>query len=143
MLKRVEATEKNAHVRNGQRIFLDGVTHAMFLYETHRFVDRKNHNRPCKFMPGFLETMRKGAKFTADQKKTVKSWEVRSGRTGKKDPRLAHEHIKDGYEMAIGWEAVHRQMQYRAMREAREQGQMLLYVQAVDLPAHYLSLIHI
>ena len=136
LLKRVEPTDKNAHVRNGQRIFLDGVTHAMFLYETHRFVDRKNHNRPCRFMPGFLETMRKGAKFTADQKKTVKSWEVRPGRTGKKDPRLAHEHIKDGYEMAIGWEAVHRQMQYRAMREAREQGQMLLYVQAVDLPAH-------
>ena len=116
---------------------MDGVTHAMFLYETHRFVDRKDHNRPCPFMPGFLETMRKGAKFTADQKKTVRSWEVRPGRTGKKDPRLAHEHIKEGYEMAIGWEAVHRQMQYRAMREAREKGQMLLYVQAVDLPQHY------
>ena len=136
LLKRVEDTDFNEHVRNGQRIFLDGVTHAMFLYETHRFKDRLDPpHKPCPFMPGFLKTMREGGKFTAEQKNMVKRWVVRPGR---KDARLQHPHIKEhGYEMAIGWEAVHRQIQYRALREAREKGQMLLYVQAVDLPQHY------
>ena len=39
-----------AHARNGQRIFLDGVNHAMFLYQTHRFKDRLvTPPRPCDF----------------------------------------------------------------------------------------------
>ena len=35
--------------------------------------------------------------------------------------------------MAIAWEAVARLMQYRAVREAREAGEMLMYVQAIDI----------
>ena len=38
---------------------MDGVTHAMFLYETHRFKDLLvTPHAPCPFMPGFLKTMR-------------------------------------------------------------------------------------
>ena len=132
LLQRVQPNGVNEHIRNGQAILLDGVTHAMFLYETHRFKDRLvEPPTPCPFMPGFLETMRKGEMFTKAQKEQVRRWVVRPG---KNDKRLQHDAVKDGFEMAIGWEAVHRQMQYRAAREARQKGQMLLYVQAVDLP---------
>ena len=124
-----------ANARNGQRIFLDGVTHAMFLYETHRFKDRLvQPPRPCEFMPSFLQAMRNGDKLTPEQRKTVRGWVVKP-----KDPRLNDQDMKDGFEMAIGWEAVHRQMQYRCLREAREKKQMLLYVQAVDTFKHELS----
>ena len=75
--------------------------------------------------------MRQGKKFTAEQKRVVQGWVVRPG---KNDKRLQDPHVKDGFEMGIAWEAVHRQMQYRAVREARDRGQMLVYVQAVDLP---------
>ena len=34
--------------------------------------------------------------------------------------------------MAIVWESVARLMQYRALRESREAGEMLMYVQAFD-----------
>ena len=106
----------------------------MFLYETHRFKDRLvAPHRRCPFMPGFLKAMREGGEFTAEQRRMVKSWVVKPGRA---DPRLKDPAIKEGFEMGIAWEAVHRQMQYRAVREARERGQMLLYVQAVDLPEH-------
>ena len=60
-----ESLEQPVHVRNGQSIFLDGVTHAMFLYETHRFKDRLvTPHKPCPFMPGFLKTMRQGKKLS-------------------------------------------------------------------------------
>ena len=65
-----ESAEAPLHVRNGQSIFLDGVTHAMFLYETHRFKDRLvTPHKPCRFMPEFLKTMRQGKKFSAEQKR--------------------------------------------------------------------------
>eukprot|EP00959_Pyramimonas_sp_CCMP1952_P398752 8355433-Pyramimonas_sp.AAC.1 len=35
-----ELPEEPVHVRNGQSMFLGGVTHAMFLCETRRFKDR-------------------------------------------------------------------------------------------------------
>ena len=41
--------------------------------------------------------------------------------------------MRDGYEMAIGWQAVARMMQYRAVREAAEAREILMYVQAVDV----------
>ena len=122
-----------AHARNGQRIFLDGVNHAMFLYQTHRFKDRLvTPPRPCDFMPDFLQAMRMGKELTLEQRRRVCGWEVR----GPGDLRLKEPAVRDGFEMAIGWEGVIRQMQYRCVREAREKEQMLLYVQAVDRPHH-------
>ena len=49
------------------------------------------------------------------------------------DARLNEQRRKDGYEMAIVWEAVGRLMQYRAHREAREKSEMLMYNQAIDV----------
>ena len=51
-----------------------------------------------------------------------------------KDARLSEERIRDGYRMAIAWEAVARLMQYRALTFARKAGQVLLYSQAIDIP---------
>ena len=51
-----------------------------------------------------------------------------------KDPRLHTVACRDGYEMAIIWEGVARLMQYRALRESQEAGEMLMYVQALDWP---------
>ena len=51
---------------------------------------------------------------------------------GSKEPRLHTSECREGYEMAIVWESVARLMQYRALRESRAAGEMLMYVQALD-----------
>ena len=131
LLSRADSREPE-HVRNGQAIFLDGINHVMFFYETHRFVDRfVSPPRPCAFMPSFLQAMRNGDKLTDEQWRVVQGWQVKRG-----DRRFEQEHIREGFEMGIAWEAVGRQMQYRAIREARERKAMLLYVQAVDVCKH-------
>ncbi len=120
------------HKRNGQRIFLEGVNNAMFLYKTHRFVDRLvSPAVECPFMPGFLQAMRNGDRLTEEQWSTVQSWVVQPN-----DCRLRSGSTRDGFEMAIAWEAVAREMQYRSLREAFAAKQMLMYVQAVDICRH-------
>ena len=122
--------QASSEARNGQRLFLEGVTDALFLYKTHRFVDRLARPRvPCPFLPEFLQGMREGRKLTPNVWRTVRSWEVRGGG----HPRLSEPGVRDGYEMAIGWQAVARMMQYRAVRDAAEARQILMYVQAVDV----------
>ena len=54
--------------------------------------------------------------------------------TSKADPRLLEPRRKKGFEMGIYWEAVGRLMQYRPVREAKDAGQMLIYIQAIDIP---------
>jgi hypothetical protein len=54
--------------------------------------------------------------------------------SGKDDPRLSEPRRQAGYEMAMYWETVGRLMQYRASRESRTARQMLVYIQAIDIP---------
>ena len=65
-----------------------------------------------------------------DVRKALLDW-----RPKQDDPRLRQPAIKEGYEMAIIWQAVQRMMQCRALREASEARKILLYVQAVDICA--------
>ncbi len=134
LLDRLPETAK-AHKRNGQRIFLDGVNHAMFLYKTHRFVDRLvSPSVPCTFMPDFLQAMRDGKGLTDQQWEQVQGWVVRRPA----DRRVDMDAMREGFEMGIAWEAVAREMQYRSLREALAAKQVLVYVQAVDLCKHVL-----
>ena len=100
------------------------------MYKTHRFIDRLVTPRvKCDFMEDFLEGMRAGRELSREVWKRVQKWEAHPG----PHPRLSEPGVRDGYEMAIGWQAVTRMMQYRALRDAAEARQILMYVQAVDL----------
>ena len=59
--------------------------------------------------------------------------------TSTPDPRLSRARTRGGYEMAVAWEAVGCLMQYRVVRGVRTAKEMLLYIQAVDVPLNELS----
>jgi ASC-1-like (ASCH) protein len=118
---------------NGQRIFANSITHAVFLRETHRF---KTWNaelakyEECPVLPRLLEYMRNpdGRQLPSAVASAFKQWEVKR----RNDPRRSRREMLEGYEMGIAWHAVARMMQYRALREASAQKRILVYVQAVD-----------
>ena len=118
--------------RGGQRVFWEGLTHVLMLRKTHRFVDlEQKPPEPCKVLPRLLAYMRDpdGQPMPNDLWKEVQQWAAK----GSKDPRHHERRIRNGFEMAIGWEAVARLMQYRAARDAKAAGRKLLYVQAIDV----------
>ena len=116
----------------GHRAFWHGLSHVVFFHKTHRFVDTTcDPPTPCPILPRLFEYMRSpGGKRMPDD-----LWQAiqRSRVTDPNDARLRQPRLQAGYEMAILWDAVYRLMQYRAVREARSAGQMLMYVQAVDV----------
>ena len=118
---------------NGQRIFAESITHAVFLRETHRFKtwnSRLQAYEECPILPKLLEFMRnpEGREVPAEVASAFKQWEVKR----LCDPRRSRREMLEGYEMAIGWHAVARMMQYRALREASAKKRILVYVQAID-----------
>ena len=123
---------------NGLKVFWQGITDVVVLPGTFRFVDRtQDPPVPCPWLPRLFEFMREPEKFgrrmPSDLWNVVRSWQV----TSASDPRLQRLFASPGtvFELAIAWEAVGRLMQYRSLREARAAKQMLVYVQAIDVPA--------
>ena len=131
----------------GRRIFWRGLTHVVMLRKTHRFRD--------DIMPRFLEYMRNpgGKPMPDDLRRELAKWEVLSPSPSKGgrdkvaewrkrcvhgDPVLGEDGTVVGrrpwqaYDMGIAWQAVQRLVHYRAVRDAREQKQLLLYAQAVE-----------
>ena len=117
----------------GQRIFAEGITHSVFLRETHRFKSWNAETQKyeeCPILPKLLEYMRNpaGRELPPAVARAFRQWEVKN----RSDPRRNRREILEGYEMAIAWHAVARMMQYRALREASAKNRILVYVQAVD-----------
>ena len=131
----------------GRRIFWNGLTHVVMLCKTHRFKD--------DIMPAFLAYMRKpdGRPMPKDLRRVLVEWEVLDvkpsagardkvqewrDRCALGDPVLDENGVIVGrrpwhaYEMGIAWLSVQRLMHYRAVRDAREEKQLLLYAQAVE-----------
>ena len=131
----------------GRRIFWNGLTHVVMLCKTHRFKD--------DIMPAFLAYMRKpdGRPMPKNLRRVLAEWEVLDvkpsagardkvqewrDRCALGDPVLDENGVTVGrrpwhaYEMGIAWLSVQRLMHYRAVRDAREEKQLLLYAQAVE-----------
>ena len=116
--------------KSGIRCFNQIITDVVILEKTHRFRDEITE-QPCDDMKSLFKYMRKPkGPLPADLWRKLNDCVV----TSKADPRLQEPRRKNGYEMGIYWEAVGRLMQYRPVREAREAGQMLIYIQAIDIP---------
>jgi hypothetical protein len=89
---------------NGQRIFANSITHAVFLRETHRF---KTWNaelakyEECPVLPRLLEYMRNpdGRQLPSAVASAFKQWEVKR----RNDPRRSRREMLEGYEMGIAW----------------------------------------
>ena len=136
----------------GRRIFWNGLTHVVMLRQTHRFKDEKmprflsyTRNPSGQAMPDDLKAMLSDWAVNDPYGEKVQKWRDRcaSGGTekkegeesdclharGKEDAKLEPWHV---YDKGIAWHAVQRLLQYRAARDAREKGQLLLYVQAVE-----------
>lgn len=121
-----------AETRAGLHLFRQALTHVMFLRTTHRFVDRSvEPHKACPVLPRLLAYMRSpaGEPMPEDLWQAVQSWVVK----GPRDIRLQCPRQQKGFQMAIAWEAVARLMQYRAASGAAKAGEMLIYVQAVDV----------
>jgi hypothetical protein len=131
----------------GRRIFWRGLTHVVMLRKTHRFRD--------DIMPRFLAYMRdpRGRPMPADLRRVLAEWEVLDAkpsegardkvrewreRCSNGDPVLDEDGVTVGrrpwhaYDMGVAWQAVQRLLHYRAVRDARQAGQLLLYAQAVE-----------
>ena len=120
--------------RRGYRLFWEGLTDVVILTKTYRFVDTYvEPPRECPILPRLFEFMRcpAGRELPLDLWQALQEMKVR----GYGDSRLLAPRIREGYRMAIVWEAVCRLMQYRSLREAGEAGQVLMYSQAIDCPA--------
>lgn len=129
--------------RNGVRCFEEIVTDVTILTETFRFRDAVT-GEPCPYLdgkrdsdgtvirPGLFSYMRnpRGEPLPRDLWHALQSCQAR----GKDDPRVSEPRRQAGYEMAMYWETVGRLMQYRASRESRTARQMLVYIQAIDIP---------
>ena len=118
----------------GYNLFWEGLTDILFLNKTFRFKDfETDPPEDCPVLPRLFEYMRepKGEGMPKDLWEALRSMAV----SGVDDPRLREPRIRNGYRMAIVWEAVCRLMQYRSLKEAGEAGQTLMYVQAIDVPA--------
>ena len=131
----------------GRRIFWNGITHVVMLRNTHRFRD--------KIMPEFLAYMRnpQGQPMREELREALAEWQVLQaqpfpGERDKvqewRDRCLRGDQVlqEDGvsyearpwhaYDLGIAWQAVQRLLHYRALRDARQQNQLLLYAQAVE-----------
>ena len=94
----------NAIPNKGFRMFWDGITDVVILRKTYRFVDtKKSPPEPCPFLPRLFEYMRnpQGRPMADDL------WRALHGRLvrGPNDPRPSETRIRNGYRMAILWEA--------------------------------------
>jgi hypothetical protein len=125
-----EATGVEHHLQ-GLRCFHECVTDVHVLRQTFRFVDQET-KQPCPFLPRLLEYMRdpRGRPMPRDLWARLRRCVVTSAR----DPRLLEERRKQGYSAGIEWKAVTPLQHFRALRDARERREMLVYVQAVDVP---------
>ena len=117
--------------KSGIRCFDQVVTDVTILSETHRFRDSITDEK-CRHMERLFAYMRdpKGAPLPNDLWRQLNKCVA----TSKADPRLLEPRRNQGFEMGIYWEAVGRLMQYRPVREAKDAGQMLIYIQAIDIP---------
>ena len=122
---------------NGLKLFWEGITDVVLLPRTFRFLDRSQDLPvPCPWLPRLFEFMREPETFRRklpdDLWGEIQRWQVR----GAGDPRLQRLFESPGtvFELAIAWEAVGRLMQYRALRDAQAARQVLVYVQAIDVP---------
>ena len=127
------------HLHEGVRCFKQIITSVVELKRTYRFHDEVS-KEPCEILPALFAYMRdpQGQSIPALLWKALKDCEVDMA-SSKRDPRLERTRTRDGYEMAIAWEAVGRLMQYRVVRDARIANEMLYYIQAVDKPSADLS----
>jgi hypothetical protein len=130
LLRRGQTFSADEHL-NGLACFHSGVTDVFFLRKTFRFRDPQT-GVECPYLPGLFEYMRdpRGLEMPDELWSKLQSQVVR----GPGDERLEAARGRGAYEMAIQWEAVARLMQYRARREAQEDGQIMMYVQAIDVP---------
>ena len=123
---------------NGYRVFWDCLTHVLFLHGTHRFVDKSKFppepcpvfSQSCHSKPalGLFEYMRD----PGGKKIPMHLWNALQGMRcthPRIDKRLQEEAFLDPYELAIVWDVVTRLQHYRALREAGQQGKMLMYNQ--------------
>ena len=125
-----ESTSFGVHEhKQGLRCFHQCVTVVVFLRRTFRFRDRIT-GKPCPVLPKLLEYMRApgGQPMPAHLWQALQKCLVRN----QDDPRLLEPRRLAGYTAAVNWVAVTRLMHLRALREARERGQILMFAQAVD-----------
>ena len=127
------------HLHEGHRCFNAVITSVLELKRTYRFRDEVSKEE-CKILPALFNYMRdpQGKSLPDYLWTALNECQVKLG-TSTPDPRLSRARTRDGYEMAIAWEAVARLMQYRVVRDARTANEMLLYIQAIDVPSTELS----
>ncbi len=122
--------------KRGLRCFHQNVTDVFFLKQTFRFVDRET-KQACSFLPRLLAFMRAPGIDADGKPRTMPRdlWDrlQRCVVKNASDPRLLDTRRKR-YQAAIEWKAVTPLMHFRALREARERREMLMYVQGVDVP---------
>ena len=130
-----DPNDKSFLARNGYSPLWDCLTYVVCLEKTFRFKDSKT-KEPCPLLPRLFSYMRDSRALKDKGPLPPDMWAAlqRMVVRGETDERLVAHRRADGYEMAIVWESVARLMQYRALRESRAAGQVLMYVQALDWP---------
>lgn len=112
-------------------MFWDTITDVCLFKQTCRFVDQLT-KKPCTVLPRLLEFMRAP---TADVL-PLDLWTelLKCMVKGPRDERLQEPRRKAGFRAAVQWTSVLPLMQERALRENHDMGEMLWYVEAVDIP---------
>ena len=122
--------DRMAEHKDGRDLFSNIITDYVVLKETHRFYDKGYTDKKCNAQRALFRYMRDPrGKPMPDS-----LWKRLQARCGisKDDEQLLEPRRADDYEMAIHWDVVGRNIQWRPLREAREKEEMLVYVQAVD-----------
>ena len=120
-----------AEHQDGVRCFRKIVTSVLELKNTYSFCDEEPKVK-CEIMPTLLEYMRdpQGKSIPDYLWQALLDCQV----DGRSDPRLHRRQTVEGFEVALTWEAVGRLMQYRIVRDAANDGEMVFYIQAIDQP---------